>query len=53
MRDLLILSIVFLGCGAALRRPWVGVLLWTWLSIMNPHRYAYGYSYDADRKSVV
>ena len=47
MRDLLILSIVVLGCAAALRRPWIGVILWTWLSIMNPHRYAYGFAYDA------
>jgi putative inorganic carbon (hco3(-)) transporter len=30
-----------------MRRPWVGVLLWTWLSIMNPHRYTYGFAYSA------
>jgi len=47
MRDFLIISLVLIGCLAALRRPWVGVLVWTWLSIMNPHRYAYGVSYDA------
>jgi putative inorganic carbon (HCO3(-)) transporter len=47
MRDLLILAIVIPGCIAALRRPWIGIMLWTWLSIMNPHRYAYGISYSA------
>ncbi len=47
MRDLLILGMVVLGCLAALRRPWIGVMVWTWLSIMNPHRYAYGIAYDA------
>lgn len=47
MRDLLIIAIVLAGSIAALRRPWIGVLLWTWLSIMNPHRYSWGIAYDA------
>ena len=47
MRDILLLAIVLSGCVAALKRPWIGVMLWTWLSIMNPHRYAYGFAYDA------
>ena len=47
MRDLLILAIVFVGALIALRRPWIGILLWTWLSIMNPHRYAWGIAYEA------
>lgn len=47
LRDLLILSIVAIGALLALRRPWVGVMLWTWLSIMNPHRYAWGLAYSA------
>lgn len=47
MRDLLILTIVFVGALIALRRPWIGILLWTWLSIMNPHRYAWGIAYEA------
>jgi putative inorganic carbon (HCO3(-)) transporter len=47
MRDLLILAIVIPGCIAALRRPWIGIMLWTWLSIMNPHRYTFGIAYSA------
>lgn len=47
MRDILIITIVLLGCGVALRKPWIGVLLWTWLSIMNPHRYAFGIAFNA------
>ena len=46
MRDVLVLSIVLLGAIAALRRPWIGVMLWTWVSLMNPHRMAYGFAYD-------
>lgn len=47
MRDLIILAIVLAGATIAIWRPWIGVLLWTWLSIMNPHRYAWGIAYDA------
>ncbi|HSV50993.1 MAG TPA: putative O-glycosylation ligase, exosortase A system-associated [Burkholderiaceae bacterium] len=47
MRDLIIIAIVVAGCLAALRRPWIGVMLWTWLSIMNPHRFAWGLAYSA------
>lgn len=47
MRDVLIVGLVVWGCLLALKRPWVGVMLWTWLSIMNPHRYAFGFAFDA------
>ncbi len=47
MRDILIIAIVLAMGLIALRRPWVGIMLWTWLSIMNPHRYTYGFAYDA------
>ncbi len=53
MRDLLIITIVVLASLAALRRPWVGILAWTWLSIMNPHRYAFGLAYDAPLAAMV
>ena len=42
MRDLVIIAIVVVGAAMALRRPWIGMLLWTWLSLMNPHE-AFGY----------
>ena len=47
MRDLALVAIVLLAGLVALRRPWVGVMLWTWLSIMNPHRYTYDFAYTA------
>lgn len=47
MRDIVLLLIVVSACIAALRRPWVGVLLWTWLSLMNPHRFSFGFAYHA------
>src|SRR5690606_2860693 len=25
-------------------RPWIGILVWSWLGYMNPHRMAWGFS---------
>ncbi|MCW5661948.1 MAG: putative O-glycosylation ligase, exosortase A system-associated [Burkholderiaceae bacterium] len=47
MRDIVIVAIVVICALTALRRPWVGVVLWTWLSLMNPHRFTYGFAFDA------
>lgn len=47
MRDILLISIVITMAILALKRPWIGIMLWTWLSIMNPHRYTYGFAYSA------
>lgn len=52
MRDLIIVSIVAFAALWALKRPWVGVMSWTWLSIMNPHRYAWGFAYSAPLAAV-
>ncbi len=29
----------------SLRHTWVGCLVWTWFSLMNPHRLAYGFAH--------
>jgi len=41
VRDTIIFSALALGIILTLRRPWVGALLWTWISVMNPHRFGY------------
>lgn len=46
MRDLAITIIVFVGCFYTLKKPYIGILLWSWLSYMNPHRLAYGFAYN-------
>lgn len=38
MRDLLLAPILLWIVLQAFRRPWIGILGWTWLSIMNPHQ---------------
>jgi len=44
MRDIIITLIVFGSLPMILRRPFVGVIMWTWLGLMNPHRMAWGFS---------
>jgi len=46
MRDIIVTSIVLIGCLYTLRRPYVGILLWSWLSYMNPHRLTYGFAFS-------
>ena len=45
MRDLLIVLIVFGSIPFMLVRPQVGILMWYWISLMNPHRLTWGYAY--------
>ncbi|MEX0644748.1 MAG: putative O-glycosylation ligase, exosortase A system-associated [Parvularculaceae bacterium] len=42
MRDALLLGIIVVSLLATLRYPFVGILLWAWFVIMNPHQMAYG-----------
>lgn len=37
MRDLVLLLVFTAGSLVALRLPWVGAILWTWISLMSPH----------------
>jgi probable O-glycosylation ligase (exosortase A-associated) len=46
MRDIALTLIVIVGCGYTLKKPYIGVLLWSWLSYMNPHRLTYGFAYE-------
>lgn len=52
MRDLLIAGILLVVLPFALRNTWVGVLLWNWISLMNPHKLAYGFVFDAPIAAV-
>jgi len=46
MRDLLIALIVFGSIPFILVRPYLGLLMWSWLGYMNPYRLAYGFAYN-------
>lgn len=43
MRDLFVAAVVFGSLPFILRRPWLGILMWSWLGYMNPHRLGWGF----------
>ncbi len=46
LRDL-VLTVFILGLlPAVLARPWWGILLWTWVGLMNPHKMTWGFAYN-------
>lgn len=53
MRDLIVFGIVFGLLPFVFKRPALGVLLFTWISLMNPHRLAYGAAYNFPFAAVV
>lgn len=46
MRDVVVSLIVLVGLVYTLKRPYIGILLWSWLSYMNPHRLTFGFAYS-------
>jgi putative inorganic carbon (hco3(-)) transporter len=46
MRDLILTAIVFGSVPFMVLRPSFGVLIWSWLGYMNPHRATYGFAYN-------
>lgn len=53
MRDILVTAIIFGALPFVFKRPWIGVMLWTWLAYMNPHRLTYGFAYDFPFSMIV
>ncbi|UCV24730.1 putative O-glycosylation ligase, exosortase A system-associated [Ferribacterium limneticum] len=53
MRDLLVVGIVLFGSLYALRQPWVGAILWAWVSLMNPHNLAFGFAHSFPVAAIV
>lgn len=46
MRDILVTILVVGSLPYILRRPSFGIIMWVWISVMNPHRLAWGFAYD-------
>lgn len=41
MRDLLLAPMIVWFAAYGLMHPWLGIMGWTWISIMNPHAYSW------------
>jgi probable O-glycosylation ligase (exosortase A-associated) len=46
MRDFLVLLTVIGSVPLTLVRPHIGILMYFWISLMNPHRLTWGYAYQ-------
>ena len=53
MRDLLVTALVFGSIPFIFRQPYIGILVWFWLSYMNPHRLAWGFASDFPFAQVI
>lgn len=53
MRDIIITAVIFGLIPFILRMPYVGILTWSWIGYMNPHRLAYGFAYSFPFAQIV
>jgi probable O-glycosylation ligase (exosortase A-associated) len=53
VRDLIITAVIFGSLPFILWRPQIGVLMWVWISVMNPHRLAWGFAYNMNFVEIV
>lgn len=53
MRDFTLAGIFAVLLPLCVAHPWIGILTWTWVGMMNPHRYAWGWFYDVPIAQMV
>lgn len=53
MRDLILTVFVVGSLPFILRNPFIGLLMWVWLGIMNPHRFTWGFAYSMPFAMIV
>jgi putative inorganic carbon (HCO3(-)) transporter len=53
MRDYLLFAVILGLIPYIMKRPAAGVLTYVWLSLMNPHRLAYGSAYDFPFAAII
>jgi putative inorganic carbon (HCO3(-)) transporter len=53
MRDIALAVIIFGSVPLILSRPWIGILMFSWVGYMNPHRMAYGFAFDMQFAAVL
>lgn len=46
MRDIILFVVFVAAIPYIIKRPALGVIMWVWLSVMNPHRLSWGFAYD-------
>lgn len=53
MRDLVLFIIIIIAIPISFFRPFFGILMWTWITFFNPHRYTWGFMYNFPIAAVI
>jgi probable O-glycosylation ligase (exosortase A-associated) len=53
IRDIALTIIVFGSLPFILRRPHVGVVMWVWISVMNPHRLTWDFAWQFQFAAII
>ena len=53
MRSILVTLLIFGSLPLIVVKPHVGVLVWSWIGYMNPHRLTWGFAYDFSFAMVI
>ena len=46
LRDIAVTLVIVGSLPFCFMRPYIGVLVWTWILFMSPHRLTWGFAYD-------
>jgi putative inorganic carbon (HCO3(-)) transporter len=52
MRDIVIVLFIFGMVPVMIKRPWIGVMMSIWISVMNPHRFGWGFASELPVSAV-
>jgi len=53
MRDLILFVIIAISVPISFFYPFCGILIWTWVTFFNPHRYTWGFMYNFPIAAVI
>ena len=53
LRDIVLTGFIFGALVFVFKRPWIGMLLWHWIGLMNPHRSTWSFARDLPFAQVV
>src|SRR5690242_761818 len=46
VRDIVLVTFIIASLPVCFMRPWIGVLMWTWIGTMTPHKLTWGFAYN-------
>jgi probable O-glycosylation ligase (exosortase A-associated) len=53
VRDIVLTAFILGSLPFILRNPFIGLLMWVWVGIMNPHRFTWGFAYNMPFAQII